>query len=169
MEPPSRLLMRALAPLWRRLPSPVQDAFVRLREPLFLVSVAGVISDGHDRVLLLEHRFRVSVWGLPGGLVARGEQPEDTLRREVREEVGVELLGLELAFARSLWDTVQIEMVFRGRSAGALVPDGFEVTAARWVPLAGLPADLAADQKEMIFRAMRRAPPLPARDEDALG
>jgi len=35
------------------------------------------------------------VWDFPGGHVQPGEHPEDALRRELAEELGIELEGLE--------------------------------------------------------------------------
>jgi len=65
-----------------------------------LVGVGVVIWDG-TRVLL-ERRGRPpaqGAWALPGGLIEVGETAEDAVRREVREECGIEvtvgpLLGL---------------------------------------------------------------------------
>jgi 8-oxo-dGTP diphosphatase len=61
------------------------------------VGVGAVILDG-DRVLLAKRGQAPSLgkWSIPGGLVHLGERIEDAVRREVREECGVEvrLLGL---------------------------------------------------------------------------
>lgn len=53
--------------------------------------VAGVIvHEGH--VLLFEHVFWTAArWGLPGGRLKEGEDPATGLRREVREECGLEI------------------------------------------------------------------------------
>ena len=54
--------------------------------------VGALIIDG-DRVLLVE-RVREPLkgyWSIPGGAVETGEKLEDALRREVREETGLEV------------------------------------------------------------------------------
>jgi len=51
-----------------------------------LAAAAVVVREG--RLLLLEDRW--GRWGLPSGFVEKGESAEETLRREVFEELGVE-------------------------------------------------------------------------------
>jgi len=41
-------------------------------------------------VLLIRHLYRQR-WGVPGGLLQRHESPADAARREVREEVGLDV------------------------------------------------------------------------------
>jgi ADP-ribose pyrophosphatase YjhB (NUDIX family) len=161
MNPPVRLLMRAVAPLLQKLPTRVRYALTALRETAYLVSVAAVISDEHGRVLLVEHRFRRPALGIPGGFVARGEPLEDALRREVREELGLEIADVRLAFAEALVDTPQIQLIYRARAAGEPRPEPFEILAARWVPLAELPGDLHDDERGRILRALASDPPPP--------
>jgi 8-oxo-dGTP diphosphatase len=75
-----------------------------------LVGVAGVIWNEAGQVLLIRRRNppRAGQWSLPGGKLERGESLHQALRREIREETGleVEILGLagvaEIADDRAL-------------------------------------------------------------------
>ena len=63
----------------------------------FIHGVAGVILDKRGRVLLLKHRFwKQQLWGLPGGHARHNETPGATLRRELREETGLEVRATKL-------------------------------------------------------------------------
>jgi 8-oxo-dGTP diphosphatase len=58
----------------------------------------AIILDEHDRILLCRFEFPrlgdpVVVWATPGGGVEQGETLLATLRRELLEEVGLELVG----------------------------------------------------------------------------
>jgi 8-oxo-dGTP diphosphatase len=58
-----------------------------------LVGVGALIHDRDGRVLLIKRKFEPNKgrWSLPGGLLETGETLLEAGRREVREEVGVEL------------------------------------------------------------------------------
>jgi 8-oxo-dGTP diphosphatase len=58
-----------------------------------LVGVGGFIHrDG--KVLLIKRKFEPNKgrWSLPGGLLEVGEDPEEAAKREVREELGIEVV-----------------------------------------------------------------------------
>lgn len=102
--------MHTLASLLRRFPWTVALARMmwRLSQPKFTAGAVGVIFDDEGRVLLVEHVFHpYSPWGLPGGWVDRREDPRDTVKRELREELGAVIqvgpvLAVELGFGNHL-------------------------------------------------------------------
>lgn len=51
------------------------------------VSVKGIIFDSQSRVLLLKNDR--NEWELPGGRLEAGEQPRETVAREILEECGL--------------------------------------------------------------------------------
>ncbi|MFR9675705.1 NUDIX hydrolase [Streptomyces sp. TR06-5] len=56
---------------------------------LFLPGVSAVVLDDREQVLLAR-RADTGKWALIGGIAEPGEQPADTIVREVREETAVE-------------------------------------------------------------------------------
>lgn len=76
----------------QRVPS---DYVLRLRDKvghdlLVMPSVTVLLFDEQERVLLVRHSDR-GVWVAPGGMVEPDEDPEETARREMREETGVDV------------------------------------------------------------------------------
>ena len=64
------------------------------RVPRTIEVVAGVIRDRRGRILLArrtEDRDLAGLWEFPGGKHEPGETPEDALKRELREELGIEI------------------------------------------------------------------------------
>ena len=55
---------------------------------LMIPSVAAVVRDDQDRILLIRKKGE-ALWGLPAGSVEPGETPSRALRREVFEETGL--------------------------------------------------------------------------------
>lgn len=57
---------------------------------LFTIGVFGVILDKQNRILLC-HRRDYDLWNLPGGGLESGEFILDGLKREVKEETGLDI------------------------------------------------------------------------------
>ncbi len=88
---------------------------VRLFQPRFNMGAVGVLLDEQgERVLVVEHVFHPGhPWGLPGGWINRGEDPDQTVVREMWEEVGLRVravrpLLISRAQHRGLMDVVYL-------------------------------------------------------------
>lgn len=115
--------------------------------------VVAIVRDEDGRVLLCRMPADRGVfpgqWGLPGGGVEEGERIEDALRREVREELGVDVTSCRpLLFSdgthRKLFpdgSSREIYMVFllyECRVAPGPLRLGEEFCDAAWSPVAEL-------------------------------
>jgi 8-oxo-dGTP diphosphatase len=149
------MLNDLLGAIWRRTPKAMRRWTVRLWHPRFSVTAGAVVTDSRGRVLLLKHRFRPGAgWGLPGGFIEKGEQPEDGLRRELREEIGLEVEQLKLFTTRAFKRPKQVEIVFRARAIGDPDQLSFEIEKAVWFLPSEFPAELPPDQSKLIKRAL---------------
>jgi ADP-ribose pyrophosphatase YjhB (NUDIX family) len=151
------MLKEVLGFVWRSAPKMLRRWSVRLVEPRFMVTAGAVVEDARGRVLLLNHVFRKgSGWGIPGGFLASGEQPEEALRRELREETGMEIESAEIAFARTLKRPQQIEIIYRCRVRDP-APSGrtsnLEINHLAWFDPQSLP-EVSDDQRRLIRRVL---------------
>jgi 8-oxo-dGTP diphosphatase len=128
----SRPVYLAALRVFRRLPAPVRRGLVRAGTPGFTVGAVCLLErDG--RLLMLRQPHRVG-WSLPGGLLDRGESAADAVTREVREE-----LGVEVVVGRPVTVVVdsplrRVDVVFRVAVTGQIGEVvGGEATTARWL------------------------------------
>ena len=136
----------------RREEPPLNDA-----QPQPLEVVAGVIADPAGRVLVTQRppgRARAGFWEFPGGKREPGEVPRDTLVRELREELGLEvrlatrLLVLTHTYADAL-RPVRLDCWRATQWAG--VPRGLDGQSLRWCFADELPAlDLLEADRPLV-------------------
>lgn len=150
------MLNDLLGAIWRRSPKILRRWTVRLSHPRFAVTAGAIVTDTCGRVLLLKHRFRPGTgWGMPGGFIEAGEQPEEALRRELREEVRLEVENLKLFTVRAFKRPMQVEIIFTAQAIGVANQLSFEIQKAAWFSLDELPGELPKDQAQLIKLALK--------------
>ena len=128
---------------------------MRFTNTKFTVTAGALVFNDRGEVLLLKHAFRAgSGWGMPGGFMESGEQPDQTLRRELLEEVGIEVSDVRVFTARSFKKIRQVEIIFVCHSNGNAKPISVEVERAEWFQADALPQGLARDQRKLIEAAL---------------
>lgn len=98
--------------------------------PRHSVSVAAVVTDDTDKILVIKRRD-TGAWQLPGGVLELHETIEDGVRREVEEETGVRvnpdrLTGIYKNMPRGI-----IALVFRCKITGDHVDTKTSPTTGR--------------------------------------
>ena len=78
---------------------PYKDNYIKeMRKTIdhapLMTTVCGVIIENSKGEILLQQRQDNGKWGIPGGAMEIGEKYVDTAKREVFEEVGIEIEDL---------------------------------------------------------------------------
>jgi ADP-ribose pyrophosphatase YjhB (NUDIX family) len=141
-------LHHTLLRLFRRLPTRLRLAAVHALSPSYTVGAMCAIERADGALLLVRHSYRPR-WGIPGGLCRSGEAVDVGARREVREEVGVdvELLG-EPGVVVDPYER-RVDVVFAARPEdgdAAASPQSPEIVECRWFA----PDDLPDLQHETV-------------------
>jgi ADP-ribose pyrophosphatase YjhB (NUDIX family) len=153
-------MKRFLLWLWKVLPMNrgMQFRALSVLNPRFLLGVNGVVVDDLGRVLLLKHTYRNTYpWGLPSGWARRGEQPEETLIREIREEVGLAVRVVSVLDARVDKAYPRLDLTFLCRPAGPVGevrPRDSEIERAGFFRRGEFPDELSRPQPELIDRGL---------------
>ena len=86
----------------------------------FRIGVFALIFDEDQRVLLA-YRRDIDWWNLHGGGMERGETVEDAVRREVREETGLEVEVKYLVGVYSKPQKQEVVLTFSCRATGGVL------------------------------------------------
>ncbi|HEV2358378.1 MAG TPA: NUDIX hydrolase [bacterium] len=144
------MLKRLGVRVWRWLPGWTRGALTWCLNAHFIVGAVAIIENGEGGVLLARHTYRRDApWALPGGWVQRGEDPSNTIVREILEETGltVEVLA-PLAVQRE--SPRHLTIVYSARLAGGTFRASVEVSAVRFAPPGAWPVDLRDDHRALI-------------------
>ena len=129
-------------------------------------ATAGAVVEDGDRVLLVRRAkepFK-GRWDIPGGFLEEGEHPLDGLRRELREETGLEVEPLEFLGAwmdRYGGDSTAeatLNLYWTARATGGEPAPADDVDDLRWFERDALPdaGELAFENVPLVLAAWQQ-------------
>jgi 8-oxo-dGTP diphosphatase len=129
------------------------------------VSVTGVITDDRGRALLIQRRDNHH-WEPPGGVLELDETIHDGLRREVREETGLDVEPIALTGVYKNMNRAIIALVFRCKTTGGQLQATDEAEGYRWATKAEI-RELASEAYAIrVLDALRDDAPAAIRQHD---
>src|SRR5260370_34492617 len=125
--------------------------------PIFRIGVFALIFDDQGRVLLGLRRD-IDWWNLPGGGMEAGETVDEALRREVREETGLEVEVGQLVGVYSKPQKQEGVLPFRcGVTGGNFHPTEETLESPYYVPVA-LPRNTLPKHRQRLEDARLNPP-----------
>lgn len=132
----------------------------RVIAPRQCVGAVGAVVNSAGEVLLVEHVFRTDFpWGLPGGWVKAGENPKDAVRREIEEELQIEVEVKDLLCSEQVGLTSMsthprhLGLAYYCRYISGECVISAEVQSVEWVDAECIGRDLAPFQRMAISLA----------------
>jgi ADP-ribose pyrophosphatase YjhB (NUDIX family) len=88
-----------------------------IQQPRKRISADALVRDRAGRILLVDPKYKPD-WDMPGGMAEANEPPDETVRRELREELGLDvrvgaLLCVDWVAPHGPWDDL-LAFVFDG-------------------------------------------------------
>ncbi len=137
------------------------------QQPRHSVNVAGVITDDHGRALLIQRRDNHR-WEPPGGVLELAESIHDGLRREVREETGLDVEPITLTGVYKNLTRGIVALVFRCKVTGGHLTTNDEVTAFRWASQSDVDSLMAEAYAIRVLDALRSDQTTAVRNHDGI-
>ncbi|RYD36391.1 MAG: NUDIX domain-containing protein [Verrucomicrobiaceae bacterium] len=118
----------------------LQGILARRKSSRPVSTVGALVHDGAGKVLMIRTHKWGNRWGIPGGKIERGEPSEDALRRELREETGLEISGVRFVMVQDCIDSPEfmrpehfILLNYVAQASGTDITLNDEAQEYRWV------------------------------------
>jgi len=133
-------MKRVLLSIWRVMPFWAQRMASFLIRPHFQVAAGALVFNDQGQLLLCRHSYRrLHPWGLPGGDLKYGEDPQAGVRRELWEETGLTAAETRLLLVESSQEIHQVSLTYLcDKIKGSFVPND-EVLEIRYFETRELP------------------------------
>lgn len=121
-------------------------------QPGVICAVVRTDADGTERIVLTRYAGRTTaLWALVAGFTEIGEPIEDTVRREVMEEVGLSVRNLRFYKSQpwSFSDTLLMGFVCEVDGSTKITVDTTELKEARWFTREEIGFERASDRVSM--------------------
>ncbi len=127
----------------------------------FYVATKGIVLNQHNQILIIQRAKggrHENMWEFPGGLVEFGELPEESLAREINEEVNLDIDILRYIYS---WKWIENNEQVVGMSFLCRCKDdrklklSFEHSNCKWVNISEiLDSELDGDIKSNLRKVM---------------
>ncbi len=127
----------------------------------FYVATKGIVLNQHNQILIIQRAKggrHENMWEFPGGLVEFGELPEESLAREIKEEVNLDIDILRYIYS---WKWIENNEQVVGMSFLCRCKDdkklklSFEHSNCKWVNISDiLDSELDGDIKSNLRKVM---------------
>lgn len=125
------------------------------------------IKNSKCQILMQQRKYPYGKWGLPGGLMELGESTEETVRREVFEETGLQVGELSLfgvyfgkkylCIAQNGDEFYVVTTVYTTSAYfGEVSVNDNESLSFEWIDIHNLPGNIARTHKEIISDYIQR-------------
>ncbi len=129
-----------------------------------IATVGALIHDGGGQVLMVRTHKWGDRWGIPGGKIERGESSTDALRREIREEAGIEVCDVEFALVQDCIDSPEFQrpehfllLNYVARACSSAIQLNDEAEESCWLsPAAALALNLNQPTRVLLEEALHR-------------
>lgn len=133
-------------------------------KPRPVATVGALIHDGAGKLLMVKTHKWGHRWGIPGGKIKRGESSLEALRREIREETGLEINDLRFVLVQDCIDSTEFQrpehfllLNYVARATSTTVVLNDEAQEFRWVTAAGaMGLDLNRPTRTLLVEALNQ-------------
>jgi mutator protein MutT len=137
------------------------------KRPLIMVGATLLVLNQQNQLLMVK-RTDNGCWGVPGGAMEPGESLEDTVTRETKEEIGIEVKEMELFGVYSGQDlyyqypsgaeVYNVSIVYLTRNIeGVIEVNQHEHSEHRYFSLHQLPSEISPPIKSILRDLVNKA------------